>query len=110
MTSALSACSGRNGSGAVPQAAEPPDSVGMDLFTATCAPASGSGLDTDQSLPAHSGAPAASSEPNGYCQPLLRSPRNGIVSSSIWGSCMAHSGWMFAVAASSAKRGVAAGG
>ena len=39
----------------------------------------GSGLLTDQSLPAASAAPAACSDPNGYCQPARRSPRNGIV-------------------------------
>ena len=75
-----------------------PRPAGRLRFTATCAPHSGLGLLTGQSLPAHSSLPASCSERNGYCQPARRSPRNGMVSSSICGSCVAHSGWMFAVA------------
>ena len=99
-----SACSGRNGSAALSPAVS-----GTDRLTATWAPQSGFGLETDQSLPAHSAAPEASSEPNGYCQPDRRSPRKGIVSSSICGSCAAHSGWMFAAAPSPAKRPMSSG-
>ncbi len=49
------------------------------------------------------------SDRNGYCQPARRSPRNGIVSTSICGSCVAHSAWMLAVADSAAKRGMSSG-
>src|SRR5215471_9166338 len=72
-------------------------------------PHSGLGLLTGQSLPAHMAAPAASRDRNGYCQPARRSPRNGMVSSSICGSWVAQSGWMLAVADTRAKRGTSSG-
>src|SRR5262249_8994584 len=71
---------------------------------------SGLGLLTGQSLPAHRVAPAASRDRNGYCHPERRSPRKGMVSSSIWGPCAAHSGWMLAVADRRGEAGVVWGG
>src|SRR5215813_5249848 len=82
---------------------------GSCRLTATCAPHSGLGLLTGQSLPAHMAAPDASRDRNGYCQPARRSPRNGMVSSSICGSWVAQSGWMLAVADTRAKRGTSSG-
>ena len=52
-------------------------------FTATSISRSGFGVDTLQSEPIASRAPARSSDPNGYCQSARSGPRNGIVSSSM---------------------------
>ena len=75
-TSSGSACSGRNGS--VPARPGSPYDVRV---TAVWIAASGSGVETGQSLPATSRAPARCRAPKGYCQrrPLLPQERQGQV-------------------------------
>ena len=66
-------------------------------------------MDTLQSLPPTSRAPASWRLRNGYCQPLRSGPRNGIVRSRIWASQAAQNGCMFAPTSRAAKRGTSAG-
>ena len=77
--------------------------------TAVWMAASGSGVLTGQSLPATRRAPVRWRSPKGYCQRDRSSPRNGIVSSVIWGSWIAQRACMFAATPSSANRGTSSG-
>ena len=61
----------------------------LTRVTATSIWSNGSAVETLQSEPIARVAPAASNDPNGYCQPVRSGPRNGIVSASIWSSCTA---------------------
>ena len=88
--------SGRNGSAS-------PRLVGPDALDRELHLEQRVGVETLQSEPMARTAPAARSERNGYCQ-RQRSPRNGMVSSSIWPSWQAHSGWALAATSSSRKR------
>ena len=76
--------------------------------TASSISSSGFGVETLQSEPIASTAPAARSERNGYCQ-RHRSPRNGIVRLSIWPSWQAQYGCALAATPSSRKRPMSSG-
>ena len=84
-------------------------SAGARRSTAIVISISGFGLETLQSLPNASTAPARTRLANGYCHDARSGPMNGIVRWSIWPSCAAQSGWPFATAPSRRNRGMSSG-
>ena len=84
-------------------------SEGSARRIATSISSSGFAVETDQSEPNARVAPEACRDANGYCSGARSGPRNGIVSSSICGSCWAQYGWQFAMTPSSRNRGTSSG-
>ena len=71
--------------------------------------AAGSRCSPPSRCPRRAGRRTRSRSPNRYCRAARSGPMNGIVSSSICGSCAAHSACMFAVTPSAANRGMSSG-